>query len=530
MQLYDQNKTKNQYTKTNKILMALIIITILIIMLIIVIMIILYKNADKKVALVNGESKNEIFDLLKLEQKEDGEYEVWVPIKQIASYLGYNGYNGEYNSVTEDKNKCYVISVDKEEGQENTKEGEKEVANFELDSNIISKLDLTESNSEYEFCEVQDKIKQFDGELYTTIEGIEKACNVSFKYDKDKDKEQITIYTQEYLVDFYKDAIQQKKYSGCKELDTTYFANEKAIFENMLVIKSDNEKYGVVNANTGEVILESKYDQIKYLQFNSTFLVSSNKKYSIVSSTGKTLVNPEYDELKLMDSKNNYYVAKKNNLYGVIDGKGKEIIYIENRQIGLDSSIYQKNGVKSGYILFDKLIPVLKNKKWGFYDIKGNKIGQFKYDGIGCNDENGNSIYGLLVLEDYNFVVVKYNNKYSFITEDGKDDILPFKFDTMYIKVWGGQTKYYMKSDEKQYNILRTLESMEIKKKDSKDTEVFETVDDNENTTATNNTSNSNTNELSNESTSSNSVTKSNNSNNNEKNNETTNKNSSKKN
>ena len=52
MQLYDQNKTKNQYTKTNKILMALIIITILIIMLIIVIMIILYKNADKKVALV----------------------------------------------------------------------------------------------------------------------------------------------------------------------------------------------------------------------------------------------------------------------------------------------------------------------------------------------------------------------------------------------------------------------------------------------------------------------------------------------
>lgn len=504
MQWYDEKKINKEDTKVNKILMISIIITIVAIILTIMLMIIISKNTDRKVVLVNGENKNEIFDLLQFEKKDDGDYEVWIPIKEIATYLGYKGYNGEYNSVTEDKNKCYVISVNKEEGREDTEEGKKEVANFELDSNIISKLDLTETNSEYEYCEIEDKVIQIDGELYTTIEGIEKACNVSFEYDKEKS--QITIYTLDYLVDFYTNAIKQGKYSGCKELDTKYFANQKSIFEDMLVIKSDNGKYGVVNSSTREVILESKYDEIKYLQFNSTFLVLSNKKYAIVSSAGKTLVNPEYDELKLMDSKNNYYVAKKNNLYGVIDGKGKEIIYLENRQIGLDSSVYQKNGIKSGYILFDKLIPVLKNKKWGFYDIKGNKIGQFKYEGIGCNSESGNSIYGLLALEDYNFVVVKYNNKYSFITEEGKDDILPFEFDTMYIKVWGGQTNYYMKSEGKQYNIIRTLENMGIKKKNSKDTEVFETIDDDEdkNTTVTDSTSN--TNETNKTATSNNSV------------------------
>lgn len=199
------------------------------------------------------------------------------------------------------------------------------------------------------------------------------------------------------------------------------------------------------------------------MPFNSSFLVSANKKVGILSNEGKTLVNPEYDSLTYIDSKNNYYLAMKNNLYGVIDGNGKEIIYIENEQVGIDVSSYERNGIKNGYILLDKLIPVMQNKKWAFYDIKGNKICDYKYDGIGCIAGNTSNTYGLLVVPDYDLIVVQKDKKYSVMTLKGKDDILPFSFDGMHIKVSSGQVKYYMQFENKEYDMIKTLESM-IKK------------------------------------------------------------------
>lgn len=202
------------------------------------------------------------------------------------------------------------------------------------------------------------------------------------------------------------------------------------------------------------------------MQFNSSFLVSTNKKIGAISTEGKTLINPEYDSLKLMDSENNYYIAKKNGLFGVIDGKGKEIIYIENDQIGLDVSAYEKNEINNGYILLEKLIPVMKNKKWAFYDLKGNAVSDFKYDSIGCISSSRNNIYSLLIIPDYDLIVVQKDKKYSIMNEYGKDDILPFVFDAMYIKVSSGQIQYTMSQAQKEYNIVKTLESKGQTKKE----------------------------------------------------------------
>lgn len=456
MQWYEENKNTKE-DRVNNILKVSIIVTLIFIVILIGLIMVLSKSTETtQVALIDGKTRNEIYKLLQYEEKENGEVKILIPIKEIAPYLGYKAFNGNYNSATEDKNKCFIISEESEEGKKKIKE----VANFELDSNIISKLDLTVQNADYEICTIEEKIVQKDDKLYTTIEGIEKAFNVSFSYDSQT--KQIKIFTLPFLVDYYQEKIEKGEYSGYKSLDTTSVTNQKAILDGILIVTSESQKYGAIKAEKGTAILEAKYDGIKYMPLKSSFMVSTNKKIGIISNEGKTLINPEYDSLKLIDSKNDYYLAKKNNMYGVINNTGKEIIYIENEQIGIDISSYEKNEIKNGYILLDNLIPVMKNKKWGFYDIKGNQVTNFKYDSIGCMTKNENNVYGLLVVPDYNLIVVQKDKKYSVMDENGKDNILPFSFDGMYIKVESGNLKYCMQVDNKEYNLIKTLSNMGI--------------------------------------------------------------------
>lgn len=217
---------------------------------------------------------------------------------------------------------------------------------------------------------------------------------------------------------------------------------------------------------TGDAILEAKYDGIKYEQSNSSFYVLTNQKTGMISTEGKTLIKPEYESLLLIDSKNRLYLAKKNNLYGVINETGKEIIYIENEKIGIDVSNFSYNGVKNGYILLDKLIPVMQNKKWAFYDLKGNMVSNgYIYDAIGCSAGNTSNVYGLLIVPDYDMIVVQKDKKYSLMTENGEENILPFSFDSMYIKVSSGKEYYYMQYNGKNYDIVGTLEKKGVSKK-----------------------------------------------------------------
>lgn len=238
MQWYDEKKDTKD-TKISKILKISIIITIIFIIILSVLIISISKNTVKKIATIDGTQDNKIFDLFEYEKMDNDEIKVWIPIKEIAPYLGYKAYNGNYNSATEDTTKCYV-SIDAQE------KNIKEVANFQLDSNKISKLDLTIQNSEYEFCQIEDKVIEKDNKLFTTIEGIEKAFNVSFDYDLQKNE--VTIYTLPFLVDYYKNEIEKGTYSGYKGMDESSIMNQKAILDGMLVLKTENEKYGVVNS------------------------------------------------------------------------------------------------------------------------------------------------------------------------------------------------------------------------------------------------------------------------------------------
>ena len=206
------------------------------------------------------------------------------------------------------------------------------------------------------------------------------------------------------------------------------------------------------------------------MQANSSFIITtSNNKKGIISSTGKTNVDPVYDDLDLIENNHNYFLAKKNNLYGIIDENGNEIVYIENEKVGIDSSKYEVNGIKNGYILSERWVPIMQNQKWGFFDLKLKKASKFKFDSIGSLSTNGNNTYALLIVPEYELIVVKKNGKYGFMDQDGNEDIVPFVFDKMYIRISSGEKKYYMTTSEGSYNIFKSLESLGIKKKTDKE-------------------------------------------------------------
>ena len=248
---------------------------------------------------------------------------------------------------------------------------------------------------------------------------------------------------------------------GYKEISDKY-VNKIAIPKaDILIVKSDKEKYGVITTS-GDAILEAKYDEIEYLPNSGDFLVKSNGKYGIVSKTKETKVQIIYDSIELMDSDSQLYVVSKDNKYGVVDFSGKTKIYIENDDIGIDSSKFLQNGIKNSYILADNLIPVKKDNIWALYNKNGNQVVDFKYDSFGYIASSNKEAINLLVIPDYNVLVACKDKKYTLLNSSGEELFAPVA-DDIYMNINGGQKYYYIMVNNKQMNAIEFLDSIGIK-------------------------------------------------------------------
>lgn len=418
MELYDEsiiNKKNKNKKLANIILICIILIFILIIS--ILILMIAIKNSTLTVSL-NGQTNDNLKSVLIF---EDNNSKIYVPIKRVATFFGYNSYNGDYEQPSEDISKCYVQS-------------ENEVASFSLNSDIIYKT-IPNSNSDYEYFKIDEPVKSINGELYTTVDGIEKAFNITFSKTENN---KIQIYTLDYLIQYYSGIITNYGYTSIN----SNFNNEKAVLNNMLVVEKDR-KYGVINSTTGETLLDTKYDEIKYLQHTSDFLVTSNRKVGIISSQKETKIDLIYEDIELMDYDSNLYIIKQDNKYGVIDINGSIKIYPEYTKIGIDSSYFKYNDIKNGYILLDTLIPVQKDRLWGLFDKSGKQVVDFKYDNLGYIQNSSQNANNLLVIPEYNVIVVRKDNKYNLIDISGREVFKQF-VDSIYMKIESGNAKYYM--------------------------------------------------------------------------------------
>ena len=412
-----QNKEEKKRRKTTKIILGAIIFVVIVI--IAIVCYLMYIQSTVMRLTLDGQTNEKIKDLLVFE--EDGT--IYAPIKEIAPYLGYESFNGEYSEKSEQPNKCYI-------------QKENEIANFELSKNKIYKLDLTQKNNDYEYVEIKNPVKAIEGRLYISTEGLEKAFNISFNYEKDKNR--ITIYTLPYLYNFYNSKVLDYGYT---EIDSD-FVNQKAIFKNQLIVLKDKNKYGVIGVD-GSTILEAKYDKITYLYNTGDFLVEDNNKVGIISANKETKVQIMYDSIEAMGSDTDLYVVEMDNKYGVIDVRGNIKIYIENDEIGLDISKFSQNNIKSKYILANNLIPVKKDKYWGLYDKSGNQVAEYKYDSFGYIASNNKDAINLLVIPNYDVLVACKDKKYTLINSNGSE-LFATIADDIYMTISGGQKHYYI--------------------------------------------------------------------------------------
>ena len=88
---------KKEPKKDNTRVIAKIILIIIVLLVLVIVGILItmaYINNSQLRVYVDGQVSDDVKNLLIIE--EDGT--VYIPIKEIASYLGYSSYNGEYTN------------------------------------------------------------------------------------------------------------------------------------------------------------------------------------------------------------------------------------------------------------------------------------------------------------------------------------------------------------------------------------------------------------------------------------------------
>lgn len=418
---------------------------------------------------------------------------VYASLKDISTIIGYKYFNGGFKQYTEDTDKCYLQCDD-------------EVVTFEKDSRKIYKNLADEVD--YTYYTISEPVVRKYGKLYAKLEDLCVACNIQVTYSMEANN--ITIYTLPYLVEAY-----TKAYSNAAI--STSFNNQKALLYGLLVVQnvenvdSNNNnidartiRYGVNTLNNEEII-GMKYTDIEFIEGTEEFIVKTEEnKVGLITSRGDTRVNPQYDALKQIDKDLNLYLATNNNKSGIIERNGKILVYLEYDQIGIDPNDFPTNDIKNRYILFNNAIPVLRDKKWGLYDIKGNQILPLEYDSMGCvaRTSTSSSLNTVLIIPQIEGIVVGKdfqddNNRkttyYGVFSSRGRE-LIPVWMETIYSVISSGQEKYTMVNMGKDFDIIDYIKENGIldnidEESETENTTVNEVLD---NTTTTDTTTNTN--------------------------------------
>ena len=445
----DYDKIEEKKLKTKRIKIIIIVSIIILFAIAILLMgLIIYKeeNPSYITTYIDNVLVPDFDKIVDQQTDENGNIQFYIPIRMFATFLNkanpdfqYLDYDGEYDIKTENPNSCHVYR----NGQE--------VVVYSKGSKKIYKKNLQNNSKEYEEITIDKDIFMNYDMLFASEDGIEKGYNVDITYDQKK--KIIRINTLDFLAKKQADSLKKETFGNFKVLEfpNQILNNNKSIFENVLIVVSENGKYGLLSGDHSELILEPKYDNISYIPDSKSFLVESNGKVGLFTKEGKQKIGLIYDDIISMGKNSNLYVVKSNNQYGVVDANKTEsdniIIYPQYDQIGIDVSMFTYNEVKNGYILLDELIPVRYNRFWAFFNKEGKRVSNgFKYTNIGCtNIKSGNNIYPLLQILNANILVVSdESNKYGFIDINGNDNIVSFILDQVYIKNVSGNTSYWM--------------------------------------------------------------------------------------
>jgi hypothetical protein len=237
-------------------------------------------------------------------------------------------------------------------------------------------------------------------------------------------------------------------------------------FKNGYAIVSKDDAYGLLNSD-GNFTIGQKYDELIFIT-DELLKAKKEGRWGILNSYEAIILPFEYDAIG--DLHENRILIAKNKKLGFADEKGKIIIpltfpFTENMLTiakfkNGHAVLFQKNkpilidsvGAKIPMPLFEDmgsysegLIPVRKNKKWGYADINGKIKIQYKYEwaaafengfakvrlktGTGVIDNTGKMIidaaYADIELKNDYFIVKTKGEKLGLLSRDGQMLLMP---------------------------------------------------------------------------------------------------------
>ena len=195
--------------------------------------------------------------------------------------------------------------------------------------------------------------------------------------------------------------------------------------DNYIITINENGKYGVINKK-GDVLIKNNYQYVEYA-YNKYFIVTNNGKVGILNDEGKSEVDFEYDIIQRIENTNTVQAIKSSeNTSYIYDSNAKlstkmenAVLYIEDGYIKLLSDTDRKYLDNNGKVLSNKevykentIFAISKDGKWGFVNIAGEQVVDYKYDMV--TEQNS-----------YGYAAIKLNNLWGVIDKSGNIIVEP---------------------------------------------------------------------------------------------------------
>lgn len=206
---------------------------------------------------------------------------------------------------------------------------------------------------------------------------------------------------------------------------------------------NENSRWGYMNENNEMVIAYGLYDFLNEIDEAGMILATKNGKHGYIDIQQNIIIPFEYDDLGVFTA-HGLAPAQKNGKMGFINRKGDVVVAFIYDHLGYfyksGLAIAMRDG-KQGFIneqgkevipliyedvnqsMDDEIILISKEQKWALFTNTGLQITPFKYDQIGENS------YGPLFIS--NRAIATVNNKFTFLTKEGKELINPGTYTTV---------------------------------------------------------------------------------------------------
>lgn len=357
MDLIGQEESTEKNRDGKKLVMLSLIVSIIaLILLVILIMVIISKPGTKQFKLYINDEEVAVDEATIITDEQGKRY---MSLQKVAANGGFTYYRGEYLKHTEDPTYCYL-------------ENQYIIIGFETDSKTIYKT-IPDSVIGYQYYELSSAIMNYEGVLYVALDDLQVACNLTV--EQNEETSETTIYTLEFLAELYDTQFTEEEKNITVSSD---YINRMAMAYDMTVI-SENGRIGVINSN-GDTILGAKYRNIRFNEYNKTFITTAleNNKLGVIDQKGNPVIQLEYDDLRVISYTPLLYEVKSNGRVGILDEKGNTVVNIEYDSLGYAGNSRDEkeavliiplteNGEQEGIV-------VRKEDKYGIIDIRTGEV------------------------------------------------------------------------------------------------------------------------------------------------------------